>query len=447
VDTVSDAPARTRRVPTPDRAERIAIAGILLAVVVYLPVVIYRAGVRGFGDVQVFFRAGWAVWTGFPLYQVTDNHGWSYHYPPTFALVMGPFANPLPGHPQPWWALPLPAAVGVWYVLSAIAAFAAVHVWARALERHAGGTFSDRGWWALRLGPLLALLLYLGTRFARGQPTAILILLVCGFLVLAAERKPAGAAWTLSAAIAAKIFPAVFVLIPFLRRDGRMFVHGILACVILLFVLPAIFLGIGPTVDLYRTLWTDRLAGIADSEVAARIQGELSPWSDDMVAIGPMLARTFAAPAPDAPFALPHWAWIAQIVFDAAIVVILAVLGYRRFWWWSGHQPPAAYAILFAGALLLAVLPAMLPVAQPHYWAQAMPLAAVLTVEHWRRSGREEPSRLLAAWSVLAWLAFLATQLSLWTPLRHHGPTTLVMLALVAAGFVAFARLPRTTRP
>jgi hypothetical protein len=58
----------------------------------------------GQGDVEVFFRAGWAIWTGYPLYQIIDHHGWTYHYPPTFALLMGLFANPLQGYPQPWWA-------------------------------------------------------------------------------------------------------------------------------------------------------------------------------------------------------------------------------------------------------------------------------------------------------------------------------------------------------
>lgn len=442
-DTPPEAAPAARRIPPPGRQERIALAAILLAVLVYLPVVIYRAGIRGFGDVQVFFRAGWAIWTGYPLYEVVDNHGWSYHYPPTFALFMGPFANPLPGHDQPWWALPMPAAVGVWYLLSVVCAFAAVHVWANALERHAGLAVSGSGWWMLRLGPLLALLPYLGAGFARGQPTTLLILLVCGFLALSAGRRAAGAAWALAAAITAKIFPAVFILFPFLRRDVRMLVHGAVACVVLLFVLPVLVLGFGATVDLYRTLWFERLAGLADSHVAARVQGELSPWSDDMVALGPMLARTFSAPSPDAPFALPQWAWIIQIVFDVAVVALLVVLGYRRFWSWSWKQPPAAYGILMAGAVLLAALPAMLTVAQPHYWAQAMPLAALLTVEHWRRAGRTEPAPILAAWSVLAWLAYLATDVGVWAPLQHHGPTTLVMLALVAAGFVALARLPR----
>ena len=30
--------------------------------------------------------------------------------------------------------------------------------------------------------------------------------------------------------------------------------------------------------------------------------------------------------------------------------------------------------------------------------------------------------------------------ITLWKPLRNHGPTTLVMLALVAAGFVVLGR-------
>ena len=82
-------------------------AAVALAFCIYLPIVVKRSAVQGFGDVQVFFRAGWAVWTGYPLYEVADHHGWTYHYPPTFALLMGLFANPVDGYPQPAWALPL----------------------------------------------------------------------------------------------------------------------------------------------------------------------------------------------------------------------------------------------------------------------------------------------------------------------------------------------------
>ena len=37
-----------------------------------LPVVLWKTVELGQGDVQVFFRAGWALWTGYPLYEVTS---------------------------------------------------------------------------------------------------------------------------------------------------------------------------------------------------------------------------------------------------------------------------------------------------------------------------------------------------------------------------------------
>ena len=92
----------------PGRREWVAIAIVAVLTLLFLPLVVWKTVWLGQGDVQVFFRAGWAIWTGYPLYEVTDHHGWTYHYPPTFALFMGPFANPLPDHSRPWWALPFP---------------------------------------------------------------------------------------------------------------------------------------------------------------------------------------------------------------------------------------------------------------------------------------------------------------------------------------------------
>ena len=140
----------------PGRREWVAIAIFAALTVLLLPVVLWKTVGLGQGDVQVFFRAGWALWTGYPLYEVTDHHGWTFHYPPTFALFMAPFANPLPDYPQPVWALPFAAAVAVWYVINAVGLFLALHVWANALERQVpveakGGSLQSP--WTLRLGP------------------------------------------------------------------------------------------------------------------------------------------------------------------------------------------------------------------------------------------------------------------------------------------------------
>jgi hypothetical protein len=122
-------------IPRFGRRELFAVAVLAILILGFLPIVVRKAVWLGQGDVEVFFRAGWAIWTGYPLYQVFDHHGWTYHYPPTFALLMGLFANPLPGHPQPWWALPYPVAVAVWYLINVACLFVALHIWAKAVEQ------------------------------------------------------------------------------------------------------------------------------------------------------------------------------------------------------------------------------------------------------------------------------------------------------------------------
>jgi len=185
----------------PGRREWAAIALVGALMLLFLPVVVRKTVEFGQGDVQVFFRAGWAIWTGYPLYEVADHHGWTYHYPPTFALFMGPFANPLPGYSQPWWALPYPAAVAIWYLINCLCLLLALHVWANALERHrpvdVRAGYLQRPW-ALRVAPLIALLPFIGDGLARGQPVAVLLFLFVLSFALYVENCVASAAFAFS---------------------------------------------------------------------------------------------------------------------------------------------------------------------------------------------------------------------------------------------------------
>lgn len=418
-------------------------AGLIVG---YLPLLIHRATAHNFGDAQVYFRAAWAVWSGYPLYQVTDDHGWSYHYPPTFAILMGPFADPLPGQPPLAFALPFAASIAVWYLISAAAVIWTAHIWANALERHAGVALSGSrsGWWGLRAAPILLLAPFYGSAFARGQPTTILVLLAAAFLSLYAGRRPVAASAALALAIAIKMFPAALLVIPLMRRDLKFVALTAAWSAFFLFVLPALFLGIEPTIELYRSLWTERIAGIVEGAPATRVEAEISPWAPDMIAFGAMLARTFASPAAAEPYRLPMWAQGAQLWFDVAVLGLVVVLGRGRFWQWSEKQPDNPYAILVAGAVLFAAVPAMLPVAQTHYWAHAQLLFTLLIVEHWRRAGAAVPAWWLVGWAAAATLAYVATGVELWPALRHHGPTTVVMLVLIAAGIVVLGRIDRT---
>jgi len=207
----------------PGRRGWLAIVFVGALTLLFLPMVVSKVVGLGQGDVQVFFRGGWAIRSGYPLYQVIDHHGWTFHYPPTFALLMGPFANPLPGYPQPPWALPFAAAVVVWYLINAACLLLAIHVWANALERHrpvhARAGFLQ-GPFALRLGSLMALLPFVGDGLARG-PAPVLLLLIVVFFALYAENRPASAAFAFSLAVTIKVFPIVLAVLPFLRRDWK----------------------------------------------------------------------------------------------------------------------------------------------------------------------------------------------------------------------------------
>ena len=44
-----------------------------------------------------------------------DNHGWHYCYPPTFAILLVPLADPYPFLPQDGY-LPFAVSVAIWYV-------------------------------------------------------------------------------------------------------------------------------------------------------------------------------------------------------------------------------------------------------------------------------------------------------------------------------------------
>jgi hypothetical protein len=430
--------------PTPNVRDRIMCAAAVALVLGLFALTLRQTIVKGHGDAQVFFRAGWAAWTGYPLYEVADHHGWSYHYPPTFALLMGPFAEPMPGFPKPLWAMPFVLSLTLWYWLGVGALIAAMQVLGNAIARFSvapprfvGGAL----WWGLRLGPPLVLTAFVGASWLRGQPTTILILMVVMFLVFLSERRPFAASLVLSLAIAIKVFPAVFLLIPLLRRDLRTIVYTLLWAAILLFAFPAFCLGLHTTINIYCALWSERLQGLASGHLIPRIENELSPWSANMVSVGAMLARTFAEPAMAERYRLPIWAEYSQYAFDLLILLLIAAAGHQRFWRLRGPQPDAPYAILLAGAILFAALPAMLPVARPHYWAQALPLVAILLFESRRRIGDPKLNFAVLGGMILVTLSFAATGPDAPGILSSLGPTTIVMLTPVAWGLIALWRL------
>jgi Glycosyltransferase family 87 len=426
----------------PGRHEWRIIAFVIILTLLFLPMVMWKTIGLEQGDTQVFFRAGWAVWTGYPLYEITDHHGWTYHYPPTFALFMGPFADPPPGHAHPWWSLPFPAAVMVWYFINVLCLMLALHVWANAVEpwrptKARAGLV--QGPWLLRFGPLLALLPFIGDGLVRGQPTAILLFLVVVFLALYVEKRAAWASFAFALAVAIKVFPLVLAILPLLRRDWKFLGYAAAWCVVLLVGLPALCLGPTATFDLYRILYSEHLAGIVSGAMSAKIASEVSPGAYSGIGIGSVVARIAAGKAfYSSP--LPPWASIVQFAFNVTVLAAVAVLGRGGFWHLRGAQPAAGYLLLVAGAVLLAAIPLMIPFAGSPYVTTAVPLMAVAMIEIWRRTGEEVVTATMVGWSAVAWLSMVASEVA-WDWLRLAGPMTWALLLLAPPSLLLMARL------
>jgi hypothetical protein len=354
---------------------------------------------------------------------------------------MAPFANPIPGYPQPVWALPYTASFVIWYLLNTLCLILAVHIWASALERFQprqalAGPF--RGPSLLRLGPVLALLPFVGDGLWRGQVTPILLLLIVAFFVLYVENRAASAAFALATAITIKVFPLALVIVPALRRDWRFMFWAAAWCSVLLIALPIICVGSSETLDLYRAMWTEHLSGIISGSMSHEIASEVSPGAYSNVSVGALVAR-IAAGEGFYEDPLPVWANTTQYLFDAIVIAAVAFLGRGGFWNLRGVQPIKGYPLLVAGAVLFAAVPLMILAAKPNYVTFALPLMAVLMIETWRRAGREVVTGTMIGWAIMAWLLMILVEVP-WNWLKLIGLMTWALLLLAPASL----RLIRT---
>src|SRR5205807_2477758 len=78
------------------RREKILLILLALFFLLFGLSVEYRSAflTRRMTDLGVYLRAAWAVQDGQDLYDVTDDNGWHYLYPPLFAILLVPFADP-----------------------------------------------------------------------------------------------------------------------------------------------------------------------------------------------------------------------------------------------------------------------------------------------------------------------------------------------------------------
>lgn len=213
---------------------------------------------RRMGDLDVFLRAAWAVRTGADPYAVTSDNDWHYLYPPLYAILLTPLADPPPGEDTAGF-VPYAWSVAICYLLSVLCLLAGVHALARALEERSDDpSFRDqprycRRWWMLRMAPILVCLLPIGHTLMRGQVNLLILATLCAALAgwLRGRNFRAGA-W-LAFAICIKVIPAYLLVYPLWKRDLRALLGCGVGLAVGLVVIPVLVFGPVKTQTHYQT--------------------------------------------------------------------------------------------------------------------------------------------------------------------------------------------------
>ncbi len=367
-----------------DRMGRLIVcllAGILL---VFFAITLEHAALNQprTGDLGVYLRAAWAARQGESIYQITDQHGWHYLYPPLLASLLIPLADPPDDASAesragtiPYWI-----SFSIWYWLGVACLLASVHLVASALEETGVARGMpppprySQGWWGLRLLPLLLTLLFTLDGLGRGQSTPILLLCLsgCGASILRGRSLHAG--FWLGAAAIVKLFPAYLLIYPLWRRDKRFLAAAAVAIVIGL-LLPVAIMGPSASLTAYREFASERLLGEVTGSGDAVVAHELHGTNSRIQSFEYMLYDAFnpvretRAPLPPGGYFLAHIA--------IALLLTGGVL-------WGMRRPGDRLTEFLFFATLVQLAVPVLPVSRPHYYVVGILVLAGLYAAVWQ---------------------------------------------------------------
>lgn len=385
-------------------------------------------------DFQVYARAAWAVAAGEDPYVHTDNNGWHYVYPPAFAILLRPLADP-PAYLPRGGYLSFGAEVAVWFAIGLLCVVYTVHALAAAVLP--GAVRGSRRWWYARLVPAYVCFGGIGLTLSRGQVNTVLVALVAaGFVAAVRGRRAASGAWLAGAAVL-KVIPTFLVLFPIVRCDWRAVAGGVAAAALLLVALPAAVWGVDGMIAANRTVAATVLApGVAeggDKRVDGELTGASATYSQSVRgAVNAWIhPDRETRPAEVAPAA--KWAHLVS----AAVMVGLTLVAARR-----RLTPEPADQLVFLGCLCTLMM-LVTPVSHMHYYAMVLPLVCGL----WLRSLAMRPGAacadratlaVLVAWGLLTAVPLLPGVVFDW--LRECGFGTVPTIGLWAWGLRAMGR-------
>jgi len=412
-------------------------------------------------DVDTYFRGAWAIRNGTDPYTITDTNGWHYIYPPLFAILISPLADP-PERMNRHGYLPYAASVGIWYALSVACFVAGVVMLARRLEAtldeeadkpvgvsECGGVgveavnsdtptppHSDASsrqsaiahrWWALRFWPILLCLPATCRSVIRGQVGPLWLLLICGMIAALLSRKPIRAGLWLAGAICLKVIPLYLLLYPIWRRNWRMLAGCAIGMIVGLVIIPLIAMGpqqFAATGEHYLERFI--LPAVGGRRIDTAVERELmNPNTSDRQSFVSVLTNighfVFGA---ERTFESPRFAQIGHVLLGGAMTLLtLLAANWRRRDDDAVRVDGLAEAV-FVGLLVLVMLP-VAPVTHSHYFIMVLPLVAAVWAVFYEPNGR-------AKWTA-SWIALMAA-----IPISHIITATPALKVFRETGLVTW---------
>lgn len=394
--------------------ERWVAAALLVAVVVFGAVVVQRSafGERRRTDAGVFFRAGYAVREGIDPYAARDDNGWAFLYAPGVAVLMAPLSDP-PAGADRRGHLPYAVSVVLWYAMSVVLLFLAVHWAARAMEETSedglirGIGPSQAGWWQARLWPMLVTLPDAGSTLSRGQINIHLVACMAGAMLLVSRGRWVWAGAAIGMGVFLKVLPGLLAVLPMARLGGASH-RRVIAGMALMGVASGVALPMaawGPEGAWERTETFVRevlLPGLSEDKEGSRQAGNSFAGTDNLSIQGSihnvMHIRTPRGQRPDE----PAW-WVQEVhvaVCGALVLLTVASFRPRRERGPDGAEEDAeAWTradrrdVVMRLAMLAALIPLAAPMTHRHYFIMVMPAVAVAVFLHIGRHRLAIPHR------------------------------------------------------
>jgi hypothetical protein len=427
------------------KAEKSGLFLLLIIAIAFGGMVIKRAAFmqRRMTDVDCYLRAAWAVRTGQDLYEILDPNDWHYNYPPLFAILVTPLADPPPGADRAGM-LPFWVSVAIWYACSLGCLCLGVHWLAGAIERSSPNpqvreqrAFCRR-WWALRIIPILACFLPIGHSLMRGQVNLLLLALLCGMAAATLRGRGLLAGACLAGAICLKVIPAFLLLFPLWRRDTRCLAGCALGLLVGVALIPTLVFGPTRTVQYYekyaRVLLGPALGLGRDQSRAKEMIETTANDSQSLQAALHNTLHPIRAERPAKPTALVRW--IPRVVGASLTLLTLFAAGWQK----RGSGTDVA---LFLGALVINML-VLSPVCHMHYFSLCVVIVMGLVSARWERHGSGLGAGLTVM-VVINILCYIPPNIPGWLILRDWAITLYPTLLLWTAGVFTLWKRSRTT--